>query len=54
MKFDIHSLGQLNNLIRERREALRGTNPPINMGKIKDMWLAITQPSWEQQISKKI
>ena len=54
VKFDIHFPGQLSNLIRERREALRGTHPPINMGKIKDMWLAITQPSWEQKISEKI
>ena len=37
VKFDIHFLGQLNNLIRERREALRGTHPPVNIGKLKDI-----------------
>ena len=47
-------LGQLNNLIRERREELRGTHPPDSTGNIKDIWLAITQPSWEQKISEKI
>ena len=54
VKFDINFLGQLNNLIRERREELRGTHPPDSTGNIKDIWLAITQPSWEQKISEKI
>ena len=54
MKFDINFLGQLNNLIRERREELRGTQTPDSIGKIKDIWLAITKPSWEQKISEKI
>ena len=42
VKFDINFLGQLNNLIRERRKELRGTHPPDSIVKIKDMWLAIT------------
>ena len=41
-------------LIRKRREDLRGPSPPVNTAKIKDIWLAIIQPSWEQQTSKKI
>ena len=54
VKFDINFLGQPNNLIRERRKELRGTHPPDSIVKIKDIWSAITQPSWEQKISEKI
>ena len=38
------------NLMRERREALLGLRPAVSIGQIKDIWLAITQLSWEQRI----
>ena len=39
---------------RSSRSVVSAFGPPVNIGKIKDIRLAINQPLWEQQTSEKI